>query len=524
MSPASERQGGAAAAATLTVGERFSAQARLRGSAIALEDGATRRSFAELDARSARLAGWLAAHGVRRGDRVAMLSENRAEYVELFLGAARLGAIVACQNWRQSDAELARCLALVEPVLCVVSARLAPTLARLALAADSRTLELGAACEAALAASPPLAARTDLDAEDGLLLLYTSGTTGAPKAALISHRAMLARSLVHALDRRTDPEAAFVAWTPFFHMGSTDASFATLMGGGKVIVMDGFDAEALVDVVVREPVGHLTIVPGVVERFLDAWKRRGATACGVGAVGVMADLVPPRWIAELTRALGAPYCNTFGSTETGSPPASRGLVGVGVAPERLPKLQSSLCTVRLLDAEGTEVPDGTPGELAMRGPTLFSGYWNAPEANAEVFRDGWYHMGDVLVRNGDGTLDYVDRKKYLIKSGGENIYPAEIERVLLALPSVAEAVVVRRADARWGEVPVAFVVRLDPALDESAVIDACRGVIANYKLPKEVRFIAADALPRNVSGKIERRRLEALLTSTDPTATTVACT
>jgi fatty-acyl-CoA synthase len=159
----------------------------------------------------------------------------------------------------------------------------------------------------------------------------------------------------------------------------------------------------------------------------------------------------------------------------------------------------------------------------MRGPTLFSGYWNAPEANAEVFRDGWYHMGDVLVRNADGTLDYVDRKKYLIKSGGENIYPAEIERVLLALPSVAEAVVVRRADARWGEVPVAFVVRLDPALTEAMVIDACRGVIANYKLPKEVRFIAADALPRNVSGKIERRRLETLLTPTEAVPATAAC-
>jgi fatty-acyl-CoA synthase len=301
-SPTSEPRhaasGAAAAAATLTVGERFSAQARLRGAAVALEHGATRRSFAELDARSARLAGWLAAQGVRRGDRVAMLSENRAEYVELFLAAARLGAIVACQNWRQSDAELARCLALVEPVLVLVSERLAPTLERLAPTATPRTLGLGAPYEAALAAGAPLPARTDLDGEDGLLLLYTSGTTGAPKAALISHRAMIARSLVHALDRRTDPEAAFVAWTPFFHMGATDASFATLMGGGKLIVMDGFDAEALVDVVVREPVGHLTIVPGVVERFLEAWQRRGAAPCGVGVVGVMADLVPPRWIAS----------------------------------------------------------------------------------------------------------------------------------------------------------------------------------------------------------------------------------
>jgi fatty-acyl-CoA synthase len=187
------------------------------------------------------------------------------------------------------------------------------------------------------------------------------------------------------------------------------------------------------------------------------------------------------------------------------------LIGVGMVPEHLAKRQNSLCIVRLVDEQGNEVPDGEPGELTMRGPTLFSGYWGAPQINAEVFRNGWYHMGDMLMRTPDGLLVFVDRKKYLIKSGGENIYPAEIERVLMAVPGVTEAAVVRRRDERWGEVPVAFVVRRDPALTEAMLIDACRGVIANYKLPKEVRFLTAEALPRNVSGKVERRLLEALL-------------
>lgn len=157
------------------------------------------------------------------------------------------------------------------------------------------------------------------------------------------------------------------------------------------------------------------------------------------------------------------------------------------------------------------MPDGDPGELAIRGPTLFSGYWNAPETNAKDFRGGWFHMGDMFVRNPDGTLDFVDRRKYLIKSGGENIYPAEIERVLLADPRIGDAVVVRKPDDRWGEVPVAFVVRKDQGLTEADVVACCDGKIARYKLPKEVRFVTDAELPRSATGKIKRYELEAVL-------------
>jgi len=213
-------------------------------------------------------------------------------------------------------------------------------------------------------------------------------------------------------------------------------------------------------------------------------------------------------LARITRLLGAPYANTFGATETGNPPASSNRIPVGVAPARLSKEQSPFCEIRLVDEAGRHVPDGQPGELWMRGPTLFSGYWNAPEATAEVFAGGWFHMGDVFVRNPDGTLDFVDRRKYLIKSGGENIYPAEIERVLLADPRVAEAAVVRARDERWGEVPVAFVARTDEALTAAVLIDACKQQLAGYKKPREVVFIDYDQFPRSASGKVLRHELE----------------
>ena len=178
----------------------------------------------------------------------------------------------------------------------------------------------------------------------------------------------------------------------------------------------------------------------------------------------MADLVPRHQLAEITTLLGAPYVNSFGATETGLPPATAALIPIGEAPTDLAKRQSAFCEVRLVDADDRDVPDGAPGECAIRGPTLFSGYWRAPEVNAKDFRGGWFHMGDVFIRRDDGRLDFVDRAKYLIKSGGENVYPAEIERVLLADPRVGDAVVVRRPDAKWGEVPVAVVARNDQSL------------------------------------------------------------
>jgi fatty-acyl-CoA synthase len=227
----------------------------------------------------------------------------------------------------------------------------------------------------------------------------------------------------------------------------------------------------------------------------------------------MADLVPRHQLAEITTLLRAPFANTVGATETGMPPASAGRVPIGAAPARLPKIPSAIGAFRLVDAEDSDVPDGTPGELAFRGPTLFSGYWNAPETNAQDFRGGWFHMGDVFVRTPDGTLDFVDREKYHNKTGGETIYPAEIEQVLLSDPRVADAVVVRRADARWGEVPVAVVARRDEALSEADLVEACRTNLAGYKRPKQFFFVGVEELPRSTTGKIQRHEEENWLAS-----------
>ncbi len=502
-----------AAAARSTVAGLFVERARLHPRRVAVDDGSRRFDYGELDTRSARLAGALAARGIEAGDRVAILSENRIEYLETFLAAARIGAVVACQNWRLARPELAHCLALVEPKALLVSPRHAGALEGIGVAVPQPVV-FGDGYEALLASAEPRHGVATLDPESPLLILYTSGTTGLPKGAVLSHRAEIVRNLVTRAEFGVQAGDTFAAWSPLYHMGGAENSLGTLMCGGKVIVVDGFDPARLCRVVAAEPLGWLLLMPGMVGPFADALERGAIEPVSVRVCGVMADLVPPADIARITRALGAPYANTFGATETGCPPCSSSLIPVGVAPDRLSKEQSPFCEVRLVDADDNVVGDGTPGELAMRGPTLFSGYWRAGEVNAKDFRGGWFHMGDVFVRNPDGSLDFVDRVKYLIKTGGENVYPAEIERVMFKEPRVRDVAVVRRPDARWGEVPVAFVARHDESLDAAALRDLCRRELAGYKQPKGIVFIDHAEFPRSASGKIQRHELEKRLPGT----------
>jgi acyl-CoA synthetase (AMP-forming)/AMP-acid ligase II len=493
-----------------TVGSLFRERARLHPERPAVEGAGGTLTYGALNDRVNRAADILRGFGVARGDRVAILSENRAEYLELELACAKLGAILACQNWRLAPPELRHCVGLVAPRLVVVSERHADLLAR-AEVGPVPTVGLGPDLEERLVRArgdePEIAA----EPEDGLLILYTSGTTGLPKGAVISHRAEIARHLVYYADLGVRPGDTSLAWAPFFHMAATEPALGTLVVGGKVIVVDGFRADEIAFHVGRERLGHLLLMPGMIEPVIAELRTRAVRPAGVSLCGAMADLVPAHQIAEVTRLLGAPYLNSFGSTETGVPPASGNLIPVGQVPARLSKRQNSFCEIRLVDADDRDVPLGAPGELAFRGPTLFSGYWNAAETNAKDFRNGWFHMGDMFIRNADGSLDFVDRVKYMIKSGGENIYPAEIERVLLADPRVADAVVVRRPDARWGEVPVAVVARKEEALTGGDLLARCRAELAGYKQPKDIVFVTLAELPRSTTGKIQRHEVEAWL-------------
>jgi fatty-acyl-CoA synthase len=295
-------------------------------------------------------------------------------------------------------------------------------------------------------------------------------------------------------------------------MGSNDFSIATLLRGGQVVVVDGYRPKEIIKTIEEYAVHYLPLVPGMIADFIDQLKLSKAKPKPIGLIGAMADLVPRPMLKEITILLNAPYFNTFGSTETGNPPASGNLIAIGTAPETLSKKQNNFCEIRLVDPNDNDVIDGEPGELAIRGPSLFSGYWANEEANAEAFRNGWFYMGDVFRRTPEGLLDFVDRVKYMIKSGGENIYPAEIEQRIMADDRIIDVAVVRKLDERWGEVPVAFVACNTEEIKSADIINLCRNRIANYKLPKEVYFMKSDDIPRSTSGKIQRHILEMKLT------------
>lgn len=476
-------------------------RAKVSPDAPALTDGHRKLTYGQLIEKVDRFAAGLAGRKIARGDRIAVISENCIEYTILQLAAARLGVITACQNWRLAAGELSYCIELVEPRL---------------VAASDRYLDLAAET----AGDVPVCRMDGFDAdgqtecvaqpEDGLFIIFTSGTTGRPKAAVISHRAQLARMAGSRLDLGMRQSDGYISWAPMFHIGGTEHLMSTLMCGGPGYVFDGFDADQIIDALEACRIGWLLLVPATIEPLIARLRERQPRIKTVRAVGCMADLVPRSVMNEISTLLDAPFLNSFGSTETGLPPLSGDLIAPGSERETLAKRLSVLTELRLVGADGRDVADGEAGEAWVRGPTLFSGYWNNPEANAKDFAEGWFHMGDMFRVTPHG-YEFTGRSKYLIKSGGENIYPAEIERILLADARVADAIVVKKPDSRWGEVPVAVVARNSDALTEDQVMEMCRAELAGYKCPKKVVFVALENLPRSVSGKIVREAVEEMV-------------
>lgn len=500
-----------ASAASPTVGRLFHDVARRYPKRIAVEFEGESLSYAELSHRVDRLGTFLLSGGLRSGDRVAVLSRNSPDYITLQLAAAKFGIAVACLNWRQAEDELIHCIELAQPKMLLTGPEFKDAARRLADRINLRTVPFVDAFGYSLDCQPKLP--EIVDGEEIFVILYTSGTTGWPKAAAISHRAMVARAAVSALDNGVIPHLPSVVWAPMFHMAGTDSSIIALLHGGTVLLFDKYDPAQLALLVTQRAVGVLPLMPATIGPLIDCLQAYAADVKPPRLIGSMADLLPPHQIAQITTLLKAPFRNTFGSTETGLAPASKGLIAMGVAPQDLAKTQSSLCAVALVDETGNEVPDGTPGEVAVCSPTLFSGYINGSKLDNSMLVGGWFRMGDIMIRREDGLLDFVDRKKYLIKSGGENIYPAELERVLLASPRISEATIVRAKSEKWGETPVAFVVRNDPTLSESEVMKMFEGQIAGYKRPTRIVFIDEKALPRSTLGKIQRHVLEAQLSA-----------
>lgn len=505
----------------LTMASMWKRSATVYARRTAVTDGSVGLSYAELDARTARLAAGLQSLGIDRGDRISVLSETRFEYVETYLAAAKLGVAVAGLNTRLHPQELAQCVDRARPRVLLVSAQYAELFSAFCATSSHRPTVVGldGGADAWLnfddLMSDPAGPVPDVDGEDIHAIVFTSGTTGAPKGAMISQRAAVTRAMQIVYGHGFTNLDVFGAWLPLFHTGGKEYLDATLMAGGTYAINRSADPTSLARLVEEQRITVIPLVPGMFEGLVAEFGKRGVTTTSIRMGVGYGNLLPQDMLSEFMSRYNVAYVDMYGSTETGimvaycvAMPGDQNLGKWAKAP-------GVLVDSRLVDFDDVDVMPGQSGECLVRGPSVMSGYLDE-DGDAETFRDNWLRTGDILTLGDDGTATFADRKKYLIKSGGENVYPAEVEQAILSHPDVADVVVVRTTDATWGEAVRAFVVRR-PGRDVagSTLVDWCRASIAGYKRPRYVRFIDQAEIPRNFAGKVVRQIMEEIPISFD---------
>lgn len=524
LDSALERQAGvreaAGKATSLTLADTLRNTVTFYSDRVAVASAEVRRTYGELHERTSRLANALEGLGIRGGDRIAILSETRPEYVEVYYAASKLGVCVVPLNLRLTTDEWAFALKDSEARTLIYTERfseLVPGITGEAERLEHRIVVgeaggTGLAYEELLRDAPPEDREREVRPESIHNFLYTSGTTGRPKGAMISERAAVARAMRIAYWFGLRKEDAFLCWLPLFHCGGDESLYATVLTGGKFITVPSAQPELMYPLMERERGTWTLLLPGIFQSFLHYPQRDDHDLSAFRFCGGYANLLSADEIVEFTKTFDVPYLDAYGQTET-SYLVAWGEIPPGEQPtyrRRVPPMMR----FRLVDPDMNDVPIGTPGEILVRGPTVMSGYWHRPEANEEVFSEGWLHTGDVFRQYEDGTIAYVDRKKYLIKTGGENVYPAEVESVIMRHQAVAECCVVGVPDPKWGEAVKAIVVlRGGSSVEKEEIVEWCRDKIAGYKKPRYVEFIEGSEVPRSETGKIIRKKLASRPTS-----------
>lgn len=476
-------------------------------------------SYGALDAAVRRTAALLEGGlGIRRGDRVAHLGLNSPDLIVLLFACARVGAMLCPLNWRLAPPEHAAILESAQAkAVFAEPAFLEGLESVLGAPAPLRRVAWGPP-RAGWEAWDALQARAEADVrrpsghlEDGVLLVYTSGTTGRPKGAVLTQNALFwnAVNSTHAHDLTA--EDRILSFLPMFHVGGMNImTTPALHAGATVTLQRRFDPDAFFDALAADRPTLTLMVPAVMQAIQSHPRFAEADLSCLRLINAGSSTIPHALIEGFHKR-GVPVCQIYGSTETCPIAvylrAEDAFSHVGSTGK--PAIH---CDLRLVDDAGRDVPDGAPGELWVRGPNVMSGYWQDEEATAQVMVDGWFRTGDVGVRDAEGFVTINDRRKDLIISGGENIYPAELENVLMDIDGVREAAVIGRPDPKWGEVAVAVLVA-DPGLDRAAVLGAFEGRLARFKHPRDVVFV--DSLPRNVMGKVLKFELRARLVGPD---------
>jgi long-chain acyl-CoA synthetase len=480
---------------------------RVAGGRPAVRFGPAELTYAETWERCRRLAGALHALGVRRGDRVAVVAQNSHRYLELYQAVPGAGHVLVPLNQRHADGELRYALEDSGARVLFAAREVHDLPACVEHVVDARD-----GYEALLAGAEPADFPDDVGEDDLAGLFYTGGTTGASKGVMLRHRSLVANALHFQAALPFGPDTCFLLVAPMFHLAGTIAVLATVWHGGRQVVMESFDAAAMLDVVEREAVTVTQVVPTMLAALCDEQLERPRD---VSSLRVLTFGGAPSATQTLRRAREAfpqaELMTMYGATETA--PLVTTLPGLH---RLLDAPQARSCgrptvgvEARVVDGDGGDAAPGEVGEVTVRGPNVMAGYWNKPEQTDAVLRDGWYSTGDMGYLDDEGYLYLVDRAKDMIVTGGENVYSTEVEDVLYRHEAVLEAAVFGVPDERWGEAVHAVVVARgdhDPSPEE--LIAHCREAIAGYKVPKRIE-LRAEPLPKSGAGKVLKRELRA---------------
>jgi acyl-CoA synthetase (AMP-forming)/AMP-acid ligase II len=494
-----------------------------------VDDRGAAYSYAELRAEEERKAGGWASVGIRPGDVVAIVAKNSADFLVHAFALMRAGATPAFVNWRLSARELTEVLALVEPAAIAADAEFTEladtawpgTIARVVIGGLAPgPVPAGWLDGAAL--TGPVPPRPELTGETVLALVHTSGTTGRAKAIPLRHGALMTSVADFAIEIGDQVAGSrHLQILPLFHLGGFGQCMQALLTAGTIYIHTAFHPAAVIDAIEAHRIEFFTAGPSLIDMLVAEIRRRGtADLSSMREIAYGTAPITPSSLTAAIEAFGAHGCRfrqIYGNTE------SQSMISL-LAPEDHqaghPRLDSAGKVsfgweVRIVGPDGRDLPFDAPGELLIRGECLFSGYWRDPKATADAFAEGgWYRTGDVARLTADGYLYILDRAKDMIISGGENIYPAEVEAVLALHPAVASVAVLGRADLTWGEAVHAVIIPVTGKADTvtaEEIIGWCRDRLAHFKCPKSVEFTAS--FPRTTTGKVLKRELRARLSA-----------
>ncbi len=490
---------------------------------------AGRFTYRQLNRRANRLANWLHdAAGIGPGDRVGLLALNGVEFLDAFFACGKLGAMCVPYNWRSHWRELVELIQNTQPQVLIYSDEFEAGVAEIQAAISDQPYAISHYLHVegdGIPGGPPkgisdqhyvtvLQAQSDapvrndtVDAEDIVCLLFTGGTTGLPKATQVSYR-MIAWNTLNTIVHELQRGDVTITHTPMFHTGGLLVYTLPLLTlGGTVVILRKWTPDEMLELIEREKVTMFFCVPTQYQMMLQSSRFASTSFRSVRFMTSGGAPLPVPVIRAYREQHGVVFKQGFGMTEFGP-----GIFSMG--PEHAEQKAGSIgmpnyfVDARVVDDDNRPVPPNAIGELALKGPSMCSGYFNNPEASREaVDADGWFHTGDLARVDEDGFYFIVDRKKDLFISGGENVYPAEIEKALYEHPAVAQCAVIGVPDEKWGEVGKAVVVlKPNASATESELIDHCRARLARYKAPKSVTFV--DALPLSAAGKILKRELK----------------